>query len=104
MQKRRIAWRICGVASLISVLALLLQARRFFFMGIAVHDTIYMANPTLGPDGWLKYTSEVFDSFMPVLSTVFWLFITWVFLCTGLVAFLSAGARKVEPGDGEVRR
>lgn len=73
-------------------------------LGIAVHDTIYMANPELGPDGWLKYTEQILAYFDVVILTLFFLLLFWMIASSAIVILCTKkpkGSNKAKDDTGD---
>lgn len=100
-KKRFIPWCLFGVLLLVTIGILAPVLYVVFSMGIVVHDTIYLANPELGPAGWSKYTDDILE---PMILWITWplflLLACWVLACLWGVIAVTRKQRGVEHHAG----
>ena len=90
-------WRLFGVLGLITAVILVPVLNMLFSMGIVVHDTIYLANPELGPDGWIKYSERILDPLILWITyPLFLLLACWILACMGLIFAFKRYQKRVE--------
>ena len=101
MKKRRyIPWCLLGGLLLITVGILVPVLYVVFSMGIVVHDTIYLANPELGPEGWIKHTDAILEPMILWITQPLFLLLTcWVLACLWAVIELTRKQRRVEQAE-----
>ena len=97
-------WRLFGVLGLITAAILVPVLNMLFSMGIVVHDTIYLANPELGPDGWIKYSERIMDPLILWITyPLFLLLACWRLACMGLIIAFIRYQKRVEQGGPSTR-
>ena len=97
-------WRLFGVLGLITAAILVPVLNMLFSMGIVVHDTIYLANPELGPDGWIKYSERIMDPLILWITyPLFLLLACWILACMGLIIAFIRYQKRVEQGGPSTR-
>jgi len=94
--KRVIPWLLYVLLLSFTIGVLVPVVYVVFMLGIAIHDTIYLANPELGPDGWMKYTGMILEPVMWVTWPLFMLLGAWFLACTWAIIRLMRGKRAVE--------
>ena len=93
--KRRTIWVVFNFLLVATVMALFAVGSVFLSLGIAVHDTIYVANPALGPDGWTKYTEQIIGFVMLIVRPLFLLLLAWMIACTAFLVALNRNKESV---------
>ena len=89
--------RLFKVLGLITAVILVPVLNMLFSMGIVVHDTIYLANPELGPDGWIKYSERILDPLILWITyPLFLLLACWILACMGLIFAFKRYQKRVE--------
>ena len=88
-----------GLLSLITAVILVPVLYMLFSMGIVIHDTIYLANPELGPEGWIKYSETIMDPLtLWIIYPLFLLLACWILACMGTIITFVKYQKRVEQG------